>query len=71
MPVLVSFRNRVNPDQYNGASFIGLQGIVVKSHGAANQQATLSAIEKAILEVKNNVPSRIRKQLEQQLKTDD
>jgi glycerol-3-phosphate acyltransferase PlsX len=59
MPILDSFKKRINPDQYNGASFIGLQGIVVKSHGGANQTATLAAIEEAITEVENNVPSII------------
>ena len=68
MPVLQAFRRRINPDQYNGASFIGLQGIVIKSHGAANQQATLAAIEEAIREVDNNVPIKIKDQLEQQLR---
>ena len=68
LPVLQAFRKRINPDQYNGASFIGLQGIVIKSHGAANQQATLAAIEEAIKEVENNVPAKIRDQIEQQLR---
>jgi len=67
MPVLKAFKNRVNPDQYNGASFIGLQGIVIKSHGAANQHATLAAIEEAIKEVENNVPTIIKDKLEHQL----
>ncbi|MCP3673350.1 MAG: phosphate acyltransferase PlsX [Gammaproteobacteria bacterium] len=68
MPVLQAFGRRINPDQYNGASFIGLQGIVIKSHGAANQQATLAAIEEAIREVENNVPIKIKDQLEEQLR---
>ena len=68
MPVLKAFGRRINPDQYNGASFIGLQGIVIKSHGAANQHATLAAIEEAIREVENNVPIKIKDQLEQQLR---
>jgi len=62
MPILDSFKKRINPDQYNGASFIGLQGIVVKSHGGANQTATLAAIEEAIKEVEHNVPSIINEQ---------
>jgi len=74
LPVLQAFRKRINPDQYNGASFIGLQGIVIKSHGGANEHATLAAIEEAIKEVENNVPIKIKDQLEQQLRqqiTDD
>ncbi len=63
--VLEGFRKRVNPDQYNGASFIGLQGIVIKSHGSANIPAALASIKEAIKEVKNNVPAQIKEQMEQ------
>ena len=65
MPVLESFKKRVNPDQYNGASFIGLQGIVIKSHGGANHLATLAAIEEAIREIEHNVPAIIHEQFKQ------
>jgi len=68
LPVLKAFKLAINPDQHNGASFIGLQGIVIKSHGGANQNATLSAIEEAVREVENNVPAKINNQLEQQLR---
>jgi glycerol-3-phosphate acyltransferase PlsX len=37
MPVLKSFRQRFDPRRYNGASLLGLKGIVVKSHGSADQ----------------------------------
>ena len=67
-PVLKAFKKAVNPDQYNGASFIGLQGIVIKSHGGANHLATVAAIEEAINEIENNVPTKIKNQLEQQLR---
>ncbi len=70
-PVLNACKNDINPDRHNGASFIGLQGIVIKSHGAANKKATLSAIEEAIREVENNVPAKISEQLQQQLKIED
>ncbi|MEQ8798793.1 MAG: phosphate acyltransferase PlsX [Salinisphaeraceae bacterium] len=59
MPVLKSFRKRVDPRNYNGASFLGLQGIVIKSHGDADAIAFHSALETALLEVKNSVPRRI------------
>jgi hypothetical protein len=39
MPVLKSFRQRFDPRRYNGASLLGLKGIVVKSHGSADQMA--------------------------------
>lgn len=63
-PVFKRFGKRVNPDQYNGASLVGLAGIVVKSHGGANQAATLCAIEEAVKEVHYNVPQKIRSELE-------
>lgn len=59
MPVLKAFRKRVDPRNYNGASFLGLQGIVIKSHGDADAVAFASAIETALLEMEQNVPGRI------------
>lgn len=59
MPVLNAFRKRVDPRNYNGASFLGLQGIVIKSHGDADRVAFTSAIETALLEMERNVPGRI------------
>lgn len=60
MPVLKAFRLRVDPRQYNGATFVGLQGTVIKSHGDADAVAFASAIEVARLEVEQCVPERIR-----------
>ena len=57
----------LNPDQYNGASLIGLRGIVVKSHGNASSQAFLTAIFEAAKEVERQVPAKISKKLEQSL----
>lgn len=59
MPVLKAFRRRVDPRNYNGASFVGLQGIVIKSHGNADAIAFTSAIETAVVEVRQAVPRRI------------
>lgn len=59
MPVLRAFRRRVDPRNYNGASFVGLQGIVIKSHGDADTVAFTSAIETALVEVRQAVPCRI------------
>lgn len=57
----------LNPDQYNGASLIGLRGVVVKSHGNASANAFYSAISNAIAEAELNLPARIHNQVEQVL----
>ncbi|PNH89167.1 phosphate acyltransferase PlsX [Vibrio diazotrophicus] len=54
----------LNPDQYNGASLLGLRGIVIKSHGSADVPAVVNAISEAVHEVKRQVPSRISDRLE-------
>jgi phosphate acyltransferase len=54
----------MNPDQYNGASLIGLRGIVVKSHGNANVTAFYTAIMEAVTEVERQVPNKIKAKLE-------
>lgn len=64
MPVLKAFKRRLDPRRYNGASFLGLRGIVVKSHGGADQLAYLSAIHVAIEEARSGVLRRISEQLE-------
>ncbi len=64
MPVLKAFRAKIDPRQYNGASLVGLQGIVIKSHGCADVFSFANAIKEAVTEVKKDVPQRIRKQLE-------
>ncbi len=63
LPVLKAFRQRVDPRQYNGATFVGLQGTVIKSHGDADAIAFASAINVARMEVEQNVPERIRELL--------
>ncbi len=66
-PVLKSLRKNIDPREYNGASFLGLQGIVIKSHGGADAYSFARAIEVAIQEVKQNVPLRITDILEMHL----
>lgn len=56
--------NQLNPDQYNGASLLGLRGIVIKSHGQADIAAMLHAIEQAVDEIQLQVPSKIRTHIE-------
>jgi glycerol-3-phosphate acyltransferase PlsX len=55
----------LNPDQYNGASLIGLRGIVVKSHGDANEKAFFAAIIQAVKEIEHQVPEKINTTLDQ------
>lgn len=64
MPVLRSLRRRLDPRRYNGASLVGLNGIVVKSHGGADALAFQRAIEVAVVEVEHRVPEQIRHLLE-------
>jgi len=58
-PVLKRLRARTDARQYNGASLVGLDGIVVKSHGSADSVAFQHAIETALVEVRNQVPRQI------------
>lgn len=64
MPVLRSFGRRIDPREYNGASFVGLRGIVIKSHGGADVIAFARAIREAIAEIRKNVPERISQHLQ-------
>lgn len=54
---------KINPDHYNGAFLLGLSGIVIKSHGAANRQAFAAAIEQSILTVQRQLSQRVATQL--------
>jgi len=63
-PVLKHFRNELDPRAYNGANLIGLQGIVIKSHGGADEFAFANAINIAIIEAEKDVPNNISKHLE-------
>jgi len=67
--VLNRVRRKIDPRRYNGASLVGLRGIVVKSHGGADVVAFANAIREAIAEVQKNVPARISKLLESVLTT--
>ena len=60
-PVLRAFRRQVDPRYYNGATLLGLRGIVVKSHGSADSVAFANAIEQAAREARMGVPARIGK----------
>ena len=63
-PVLKSFKQRIDPRLYNGASFLGLRGLVIKSHGGADVLAFRTAIQLAEIEVKKDVTRKISEQVE-------
>ncbi len=63
MPVLKALRRRIDPREYNGASLVGLRGIVIKSHGGADEYSFAHAIGEAVVEVQKNVPEQIKTQL--------
>lgn len=69
-PILKSIRRKTDPRRYNGASLLGLRGIVIKSHGSADRMSFAHAIEEAILEVEKNIPARITSRLEALLTRD-
>ena len=58
-PVISAFRRRFDHRNYNGATLIGLNGIVVKSHGSADAFSFKRAIERSVEEVRGSVLSRI------------
>ena len=64
IPVLKSLKRTIDPKQYNGASLLGLRGIVIKSHGSADRISFATAINEAVLEVVKDVPARISSKLE-------
>ena len=66
LPVLKAFRKRIDPRRYNGASLVGLNGIVVKSHGSADRIAFGNAIQTALIECQQGVPTQISNLLEKQ-----
>ncbi|MGZ5051889.1 MAG: phosphate acyltransferase PlsX [Methylobacter sp.] len=66
-PVLKSFKSRIDPRLYNGASFLGLRGLVIKSHGGADVLAFKTAIHLAEVEVKKDVIRKISEQIEKTL----
>jgi glycerol-3-phosphate acyltransferase PlsX len=65
LPVLGAFRRRMDPGRYNGASLLGLRGIVIKSHGSADVFAFGQALWRAVEEVRNNVLQRITQRMAQ------
>ncbi len=65
-PVLKNLAIEMDSRNYNGASLVGLNGIVIKSHGSADSYAFQHAIETALVEVRNQVPMQIGNLLQQE-----
>lgn len=63
-PIIGRLLRLMDPSRHNGASLLGLQGVVIKSHGNANELAMLAAIRQAVREVELEVPSRINDRLD-------
>lgn len=69
--VLSAFKKRFDPRRYNGASLLGLKGVVVKSHGSADAYAFRCALEFAAEAARNHLPERIAQQMTQGNFADD
>ncbi len=63
LPALHAFKRKLDPRRYNGASLLGLNGIIIKSHGSADAFAFEQAITKAVDEVRGGLLRRIANQL--------
>jgi glycerol-3-phosphate acyltransferase PlsX len=66
-PVLRSLRREFDPRTYNGASMVGLSGIVIKSHGSADVLSFRNAIRVGLIEARKGVPTQIANLLSAQL----
>ncbi|MBI6552497.1 MULTISPECIES: phosphate acyltransferase PlsX [Pseudomonas] len=64
LPLMRRLQEDLAPARHNGASFLGLQGIVVKSHGSAGVEGFQSAIARALIEIQENLPRRLHGRLE-------
>jgi phosphate acyltransferase len=62
-PVVSAFKRRIDPRRYNGATLVGLRGVVVKSHGGADVFSFRNALSKAHAEVTEGVLERIAQRI--------
>jgi glycerol-3-phosphate acyltransferase PlsX len=58
-PTLKALKTRLDPRAYNGASMVGLKGVVIKSHGGADRMSFANAVRVAVTEARNGVPDQI------------
>jgi len=63
LPVLNAFKRRMDPRMYNGATLLGLKGIVVKSHGSADAVSFRVAIQRAADEARGGVLAHITERM--------
>ncbi len=63
LPVIRAFKRKMDPRRYNGASLLGLNGVIIKSHGSADVFAFEQAILKAVEEVRGGLLRRIAEQV--------
>ena len=66
-PVLRSLRREFDPRTYNGASMVGLSGVVIKSHGSADVLSFCNAIRVGLIEARKGVPTQISNLLKAQM----
>lgn len=59
LPAINALKSRLDPRAYNGASMVGLNGVVIKSHGGADRVSFANAVRVAITEARNGVPAQI------------
>jgi len=64
MPVLKNFKKRIDPRLYNGATFLGLRGTVIKSHGGADVVAFANAVQIAEVEIEKDIPKKISERVQ-------
>lgn len=65
IPVLRNFKRKLDPRHYNGASLIGLKGIVIKSHGSADTISFANAIEVAATTAQNDMTEKVQDAISQ------
>ncbi len=65
-PALAALRQRLDPRRHNGASMVGLAGVVIKSHGSADATAFGHAVRLAVVEARNDMPAQISAELRAQ-----
>ena len=70
LPLLKRLQTDLAPARHNGASLLGLRGVVVKSHGSASVSGFQSAIYRAMTEASENLPQRLNSQLETRFRDD-